>query len=136
MSDDGHTLPIDEPASHPVLEAERARARALVAGDRPAVERLLAEELRYIHATGVVHDRAGYLAYLAGGPRFHEVTLGEARVLDLGDAALLTGRLLLRFQRPGEATVQQAQSFVTALWRRQGGDWRLTAFQSTRDPSA
>lgn len=129
-------MPIDDPVSHPVLEAERGRAQALVAGDRPAIERLLAEELRYIHATGVVHDRAGYLAYLAGGPRFHEVTLGDTRVLDLGEAALLTGRLLLRFQRPGEAAAQQAQSFVTALWLRQGSAWRLTAFQSTRDPSA
>ena len=60
---------------------------------------------------------------LPGSPR---------RVLDLGAGAVVTGRLALRFQR-GDAPPQQASSWVTAVWLREGEGWRLAVFQSTRE---
>lgn len=67
---------------HPVLKAERDRALALTTGDVQGIERLLADDLRYTHATGLTHDRHAYLLYLRNGPRFETVELSRARVLD------------------------------------------------------
>ena len=121
-------------AEHPALQAERARAAALVARDAAALAALLHPDLRYVHATGIRHDRDGYLQTLQTGPRFLEVVLTPEQILDLAEGAALSGRLFMRLQRDGE--VIEARSWVTALWLRaeNGADgWRLRLFQSTRE---
>ena len=121
-------------AEHPALQAERTRAAALVARDAAALAALLHPELRYVHATGVRHDRDGYLQTLQTGPLFLEVVLTPEQILDLAGGAALSGRLFMRLQRDGE--VIEARSWVTALWLRGengAGGWRLRLFQSTRE---
>ena len=116
---------------HPALQAERARAAALVGRDAVALSALLHPELRYVHATGIRHDRDSYLQTLQTGPRFLEVVLTPEQTLDLAEGAALSGRLFMRLQREGE--VIEARSWVTALWLRGADGWRLRLFQSTRE---
>ena len=116
---------------HPALQAERARAAALVARDAAALAALLHPDLRYVHATGIRHDRDGYLQTLQTGPRFLEVVLTPEQILDLPEGAALSGRLFMRLQRDGE--VIEARSWVTALWLRSDLGWLLRLFQSTRE---
>ena len=118
-------------AEHPALQAERARAAALVACDAAALAALLHPDLRYVHATGIRHDRDGYLQTLQTGPRFLEVVLTPEQILDLPEGAALSGRLFMRLQRDGE--VIEARSWVTALWLRSDLGWLLRLFQSTRE---
>ena len=118
-------------ADHPALQAERARAAALVARDAAALASLMHADLRYVHATGIRHDRDGYLQTLQTGPRFLEVVLTPEQILDLAEGAALSGRLFMRLQREGE--VIEARSWVTALWLRGPEGWRLRLFQSTRE---
>ena len=117
---------------HPALQAERARAAAVVARDPDALARLLHPELRYVHATGIRHDRDGYLRSLPTGPRFLEVLLTPDQIVDLADGAALTGRLFMRLQREGEPVIE-ARSWVSALWLRAAAGWQLRLFQSTRE---
>ena len=116
---------------HPALQAERTRAGALVARDAAALAALLHPDLRYVHATGIRHDRDGYLQTLQTGPRFLEVVLTPEQILDLPEGAALSGRLFMRLQRDGE--VIEARSWVTALWLRSDLGWLLRLFQSTRE---
>ena len=118
-------------AEHPALRAERARAAALVARDADALAALMHPDLRYVHATGIRHDRDGYLQTLRTGPRFLEVVLTPEQILDLAEGAALSGRLFMRLQRDGD--VIEARSWVTALWLRGPDGWRLRLFQSTRE---
>jgi hypothetical protein len=95
---------------------------------------LLHPDLRYVHATGIQHDRDGYLQTLPTGPRFLEVVLTPEQILDLAEGAALSGRLFMRLQRGDE--VIEARSWVTALWLRSADvadGWRLRLFQSTRE---
>jgi hypothetical protein len=116
---------------HPALQAERARAAALVARDADALAALLHADLRYVHATGIRHDRDGYLQTLQTGPRFLEVVVTPEQILELADGAALSGRLFMRLQR--DDRVIEARSWVTALWLRTPDGWRLRLFQSTRE---
>jgi hypothetical protein len=117
--------------AHPMLQAERERAAAVVGRDLDALALLLDPALRYTHSTGIRHDRDGYLQYLRSGPRFLEVVLTPEQTLDLAEGAALSGRLFMRLQREGE--VIEARSWVTALWLRAADGWRLRLFQSTRE---
>lgn len=131
------TAPLPWQRDHAVLACEARRAQALVQRDWAALASLLAPGLRYTHATGITHDRDAYLAYVPQGPVFASVQVQQPRVLALGDeAALLTGRLVLRWTRPGEAaTAEVAQSVLTQLWQRHGTGWQLAWLQSTREAS-
>jgi ketosteroid isomerase-like protein len=118
-----------------VLDSERARADTLVAGDLDRLGAMLAEELVYVHATGVRHDKAQLLAYLQSGPRFLAVDLVAPRVSVMGDGALVVGELHLRFRRNPDGEPVQARSWVSQFWERREGDgagWQLRLLQSTR----
>lgn len=117
-----------------VLDSERARADAVIAGDLDRLQALLADDLVYVHATGLRHDRAQWLAYLASGPRFLAVDLVAHEVSVMTGCALVVGELHLRLLRsPGSEPVE-ARSWVSQLWVREHADaaWRLRLLQSTR----
>ena len=119
-----------------VLAAERARAAAVVARDIGALAALLHDELSYVHATGVRHDRGQYLQFVQTGPRFLWVDLLQTQVRLHGDCAIVTGELHLRLRREPDAEPIEAHSLASQLWLRDGDPesprWRLTLFQSTR----
>jgi ketosteroid isomerase-like protein len=119
--------------SHPaeVLAAEARRAAALVAGDIEALASILDEELVYIHATGLRHDRAQLLHHLRTGPRFLQVALQPDGVRVHSEVALVSGLLDLRLERAGGEIVT-ARSLVSQAWLLREGAWRLASFQSTR----
>jgi ketosteroid isomerase-like protein len=123
-------MPIDLEA---VLAAERARAAALVARDIEMLNGCPHEDLVYVHATGVRHDRAQLLHFVGHGPRFVAVELRETSVDGRGDIALVFGELHMTLQRPGDAAVTEVRSWASEAWCR-GADrrWQLRLFQSTR----
>ena len=117
-----------------VLEAEDARLAAMVAADPEAMRETLAEDLAYVHSTGRVEDRealiqglvSGRLRYLAIQPSERQVSFPGAEV------ALVQG--LARIQaRAGEQTVDFPARYL-AVYRRDDGTWRMTAWQSLRLP--
>lgn len=118
------------PAQHAVLATQQAWARALVARDTGALAPLLDEDFVYVHSTGLYHDRAAYLDYVATGPRFLSVHLADARVLGAPGLALIEGLLEITLQRPGQAP-QALQSYATQVWREGPGGWRLRRAQTT-----
>lgn len=120
-----------------VLDLEARRTSALIRSDLDGMAVLLADDLRYVHSTGVVQDRQAYLAYLGSGIRFLEVSLSDVNATEVGaHAVLLTGRLALQFIRAGADQPSTARTVVTLLWRRQGAAWQLALLQSTREVEA
>ena len=118
--------------THPALAAEALRAQCVVQRDHTRLQTLLAHDLRYVHATGLCHDRSEYLAYLACGPRFVSIDVDDAQVLDLGDHAQIVGRLRMQLIRTGQTKPQWAHSWLSQLWRRQPDQsWQLVLLQST-----
>lgn len=120
-----------------VLSAERSRAESLVRRDVQALMRSLHDDLVYIHATGVRHDRAGFAGFIETGPRFLAVELVAPSVELLTDGmALLTGELQMRLLRSADAEPVAARSWASAVWLRGPEGWKLRLFQSTRVASA
>lgn len=110
---------------------EAARCEALLSGDRARLGGLLHPGLVHVHAKGQVDTRESYLA--GGGFKvdYQRVERAGLEVRVLGDAALMTGRQLLEAVRKESGERIRIDSFVTQVWVRAGGSWKLLAFQTT-----
>lgn len=117
-----------------VLAAEDARFASMVAADEEAMRRWFAEDLDYVHSTGRVVDREQMIDEIrAGKLRYRAVTPLERHVTFLGaDAAFVRGQA--RIEVAADAKPVEFQARYLAVYRRQGGDWRLQAWQSLRLP--
>ncbi|MBR9883642.1 MAG: nuclear transport factor 2 family protein [Oceanospirillales bacterium] len=114
-----------------VLKAHRARAAALVAGDRSALAALLAPGLHYIHAPGRIDNRESYLEFLAS-VTFLKVEVSDRQINVLGEVAILTGILRMTLQKEGQTEPAHPVSAITEVWHcRDNRAWMLINFQST-----
>jgi hypothetical protein len=122
------------PQSAAVLADEDARFAAMVSADREAMRRWFTEDLEYVHSTGRVVNREQMIEELEGGGlRYRVVTPSERHVTFLGaDAALVRGQAHIEIVT--DATPAKFQARYLAVYRREGGDWRLQAWQSLRLP--
>lgn len=116
-----------------VLEASRRRGVALVDRAYDSLADMLADELRYTHATGVTHDRASYLEFVRERLQFEAVNLEVASIGLDEKMAVLCGTLNQTIRRRGETQSVDLTSTVTEVWIRRKG-WQLAVFQSTRQP--
>ena len=124
----------------PLLARERERRNALVADDMAAFADLLSEDLVHVHTTGIVHGKAELLGHAGSFLQFLDVERGPLLVRPLGpDAAVMTGTMtntVRRRDREDERVTVQA--YVTQVWVREDGCWRLKSFHATRlaDPAS
>ena len=114
-----------------VRALERRRIAATRANDVDAIAPLLHECLIYVNSIGQIYYKQRYLAairthYLTYDEDF-DVRETEARVLD--DLIILAGVMLGHSRIDGE---QQVFRFpCIGVWRRDAGQWRLVAWQSS-----
>lgn len=117
-----------------LLEREAARGRALVERDFDTLEQLLADDLLYIHSTGLMHDKVAYLDYVRGPLTFLSVERRNLKVKMLGESAVTTGTMSNVMQPPGPAAPVTVVSHVVQLWVPGARGWQLAMFQGTRLP--
>jgi len=119
-----------------VLAVDDARTAALVAADRPALERTLAKQLHYVHSNGLTQDRATYLDAAVGGAMQYRVIKPLARqARALSDTVtLLTGSNHVEVVLNGKPL--QADVLYTAVYVQEGRAWKMTAWQSTPAPAS
>ncbi len=117
-----------------MLAAEDARFATMVAADAEAMRRWFTEDLEYVHSTGRVVNREQMIDELqAGKLRYRVVTPSERHVTFMGaDAAFVRGQA--RIEVAADAKPAEFQARYLAVYRREGGDWRLQAWQSLRLP--
>jgi ketosteroid isomerase-like protein len=98
--------------------------RAIVAGDRAALERILAPDYVYISPEAAVRDRSSTIAQLTSG-RIRIVSAGsdDVQVRWLGEVALVTGRFRARVTMGGNTFPNDER--YTSLWTREQNGWQL-----------
>jgi ketosteroid isomerase-like protein len=121
----------DSPAA---LAAEDARFAAMVAADPQAMRRWFTDDLAYVHSTGRVVNRDQLIDEVrTGALRYHAIAPSERQVSFIGaDAAVVRG--LARIEASADGKPLEFQVRYLAIYRREGGDWRLSAWQSLRLP--
>ncbi|WP_426956703.1 nuclear transport factor 2 family protein [Muricoccus radiodurans] len=117
-----------------IKDLEARRYAAMKAGDIAALSALMSDRLVYSHSDGSQDDKISYLATIAHGTlRYHRVWWETKEVLEAGpDAAVALGTMGADITRNGaDKTIG---SLTCAVWVREGGAWRLLAYQPTALP--
>ena len=109
--------------------------KALLAGDIPALESLLAEDFLIVDvASGSVQRRGGFLLAIAGGAViFQEIkTFPEESVTRLTGpgTGIVIGRTAISFCGAAGAATELASRY-THVFQAVGGNWRLVSAQGT-----
>ncbi len=121
-----------------VLRMEAARVEALDRSDTGALDRILDDNLTYVHASGKVDTKASFLAAIRSG-ELHYISWRlmdeNARVEGEGDSSVvLNGEYAVRVKdtrvRPDAFDVD---IFFLTVYERREGRWRQIAWESTRD---
>ncbi|MFZ5960827.1 nuclear transport factor 2 family protein [Pseudomonas knackmussii] len=119
-----------------LLALEQERQRALVEEDHARLDPLFADDLLYVHTTGLVQDKAQYLEYARNAVRYLAVERGELQVRLFGDGlALMSGPQCNLLQKRGGGEPVRAEGFATQLWVKEEGGWRIASFHGTRAPA-
>jgi hypothetical protein len=117
-----------------VLAAEDARFAAMVAADPEAMRRWFADDLVYVHSTGVVEDREQLIASIVSGTvQYLAIEPSSRRVVHQGaEAAFVLGVARIK-ARSGDKALEFPARYL-AVYGLQEAGWRLRAWQSLRLP--
>ena len=105
----------------------------MLAKDVKRLERLLDEQLVYVHSSGVADSKQSYLTGLREGVwEYQRIARTEQSANVSGDAALVFNRLAISIKVRGAQ--KELDNRALAVWLRRDGAWRLVALQSAAIP--
>jgi hypothetical protein len=112
-----------------VLDADRMRIDAMIAGDAGALAVLLHEELIYTHSNGEVDTKASLMETLAQGDiDYRRIQRGTEAVRAERTAAVVSAPVEMEVAAGGQ--LHQITGVYTAVYFWQDGRWQLVAYQS------
>jgi len=116
------------------LAAEAERYRAQMAGDLPALERLLAEDLVYFHSSTLRDTKAAFLEALrSGAVRYRRMTLGDVTVRVYGGLAIIAGQGVFDVTVNGQDMTLALQ--FHSIWARRASGLQFVSCPATRLPA-
>lgn len=117
------------------LAAEQARTAALEHSDVAALERIMADDVTYIHASGKVDNKQSYLdAIRSGQLRYISWRPMDLHVRILGSGAVINGEYAVKVTDSRmQPTPFDINIFILTVYERRNGQWQQIAWQSTRD---
>ena len=114
-----------------IKAADKAWAVATVNADDAALNKMLADDLSYVHSTGDMDTKKQFIENQHNGVRkYLKIEHESMDVRVYGNAAVLTGTIQLETLVKG--TKGGAHVRIIHVWVKQGGTWKLAAHQSLR----
>lgn len=119
-----------------VTAADDERVAASMAADRPRLEAIFSDELRYAHSSGKVDTKASYVDSIASHHSVYASYDYQNRsFLPAGPGiVLMSGRVLINAGTPEQKNLLDLN--FLAVWREENGQWRFLAWQSCKNPPA
>jgi ketosteroid isomerase-like protein len=130
------TPPATSNAAKEVLAIEQARTEALDHSDVAALDRIMADDVTYIHASGKVDTKQSYLEAIRSS-QLHYISWQpkDLHVRVIGDtAAVIDGEYAVRVTDSRvQPTPFDINIFILTVYALRNGHWQQIAWQSTRD---
>lgn len=119
-----------------LLALEQERRRALIEEDHSRVAELFADDLVYVHTTGLVQDKVQYLEYAKSAVQYLEIERGELLIRFYGEGlAVMTGTQCNTLRKRGGDQSIRGEGFATQVWAFGVQGWQITSFHGTRGPN-
>lgn len=115
-----------------VRRSDQSRLAAMMAGDGTALQKLLSDELSFVHSDGRVETKQDYVKnMLAGDTAYTDAKTSDVQAKQIAaDVIVLIGAQEMK-KRLGPTWSEIKLKFM-AVWRNEGGTWRMVAWQSMR----
>lgn len=121
------------PEEKEVADVVESLRKAMIAGDKTALENLAANELSYGHSSGKVEDKAAFVdQFVQGTTVFKSINLSDQTIRIAGNVAIVRHRLTGDTNNsnvPGKVDI-----IILLIWQKQNGKWKLLARQAARIP--
>ncbi|HEX5171897.1 MAG TPA: nuclear transport factor 2 family protein [Cyclobacteriaceae bacterium] len=112
-----------------VADAVEFLRKAMLAGDRAALEKITAAQLTYGHSNGKLEDKATFVEALASGKSdFVTLDLTEHSITVVGNVALVRHKLHGETNDNGKPGV--ANIGIFQVWTKEKGGWKLLGRQA------
>ena len=130
----GATAHAASPAEDAARKAQADRFGALVKGDVDAVAGMLSDDLIYTHSNSKVETKAEFVGLLKSGHyQYRSIVPKDAVVRVYGDTAVINAYADIEVTTAGQPLSLKLR-FIE-VWVKQGGAFKLVAWQSTRLPA-
>jgi ketosteroid isomerase-like protein len=122
-------------AAKQVMAAEQARTAALEHSDVATLERIMADDVTYVHASGKTDTKKSYLdAIRSGQLRYISWRAKNLHVRLLGSGAVIDGEYAVKVTDSRvQPTPFDINIFILTVYQQRNGRWQQIAWQSTRD---
>src|SRR5262245_24156655 len=117
-------------AKSAVLAAEQAFVDAMIKRDKAALERLLADDLVYVHSSSKSETKAEVIQAVTSGSALYEsIEFKETNVRQYGDVVITTHKAEIKTKQTGMSNL-----YVTHVWVKQKGGWQFASRHAARLP--
>lgn len=125
----------DTKVEQEIKALDMAWGEAAAKGDGAVLNKLLADDLHHVHASGNIEDKATYVSSLVSGKRKHEpIVPQEVKVRVYGDTAVSTGKFKMVAYKEGMPKPMVDQiNLYTHVWRKSAKGWQITVHQATAE---
>jgi len=120
-------------AEDDVKKAEQDWAAGITKNDFALLEKVLADDLHYLHSTGLVETKAGYIESMRSGKqKYSSLKYGKIKVRVYGTAAVVNADAQVAFVTDGKPG--NAHLAFTHVFAKKGAQWQLVSHQSLKLP--
>jgi uncharacterized protein DUF4440 len=113
--------------------AEQARYAAQTSADFAALERMIGDDLVYIHSSSNVDTKASFIeSQRSGAVRYRSMRPMEIKVRAYGAIAIVSGRLDVDVSVRGQDTTLRL--LFHSVWAKRTGGVQFISWQATRLP--
>ena len=117
-----------------VWATEQARADSLLQQDYKALDKILADDLVFVHSDGEVDTKTSFMTALTSGQtKYTLLEKKEASLRIMGTVAIINGEYLIKTETAGGTPSREPVDMqTTAVYAKLDGRWQLVSYQSTR----
>jgi hypothetical protein len=115
-----------------ILKLEKARFAAMVKKDIATLEKIISDELYYIHSNGEIDTKQSFIAAIVEGRRrYDDITIEKAKVRIYGTTAIINGECIYH-RKDANRMPDNLMLRYTNVYARQDGRWQMVSWQSFR----
>ena len=119
-----------------VLNLDAERVEAMIKRDTPALNKLLAEELSYVHSGGRSDSKQSFIEFIASpASNYVAVDYSDMEVIECGTAAVfIRGIARLHLGVRTDLAEEIYSVLFSDVWVARDEGWKMLAWNATRVP--
>lgn len=130
FSPKGSTQTVDETR---LLQVEKERFAAQVAKDYPALERIIGDDLYYVHSNGNTDTKASFIqAIREGRSNYDDIKIEQSKVRVFHRQTGVINGMCTYYRKDAQGKANDLRLHYTAVYVKRNRQWQFVSWQSFR----